>query len=48
MAELRALLTARERLYGQARLIVDTSACGPEEVARTIHEKLAGAEGVPA
>jgi XRE family aerobic/anaerobic benzoate catabolism transcriptional regulator len=42
MAELRAILTAREPFYGQADLVVDTSAEGLEGVLGVLLERLAG------
>lgn len=40
MDELRAILAARERIYAQARLIVDTADRTPEQVAETIRAEL--------
>jgi XRE family aerobic/anaerobic benzoate catabolism transcriptional regulator len=40
MDELRAILGARERIYAQARLIVDTADRTPEQVAETIQRQL--------
>jgi XRE family aerobic/anaerobic benzoate catabolism transcriptional regulator len=41
MAELRAMLTARESRYAQAHVIVDTQSRRPEAVAETIVRELA-------
>ena len=42
MEELRALLSAREPVYTQAGLIVDTGGHDPDEVARRIERELNG------
>jgi shikimate kinase len=34
--ELRTLLTAREKIYAQARIIVDTTDSAPEQLAERI------------
>ncbi len=48
MAELRAILAAREPLYQQADLGVDTSAQGESESLRLLMEELEGAGWTPA
>jgi XRE family aerobic/anaerobic benzoate catabolism transcriptional regulator len=40
MDELRAILGARERIYAQANLVVDTGDRTPEEVAETVFRQL--------
>src|SRR5437868_7211778 len=42
MAELRALLTARERLYGEAEHVIDTSKLSVEETVDTLASELGG------
>jgi XRE family aerobic/anaerobic benzoate catabolism transcriptional regulator len=42
MAELRALLTARERLYGEAQHVIDTSKLSVEETVDTLASELGG------
>jgi len=42
MAELRALLTARERLYGEAEHVIDTSRLSVEETVETLAAELGG------
>jgi XRE family aerobic/anaerobic benzoate catabolism transcriptional regulator len=44
MAELRAMLAAREPLYRQSHVAVDTSGRTPEEVARAIASRLDAAD----
>ncbi len=46
MAELRARLAARERLYAQAHLSVDTTGRTPAEIAGEIESRI-GASGLP-
>ncbi len=45
MDELRAMLSAREKIYAQARLTVDTSGSKPSEIAADIGRELAAAVG---
>jgi len=45
MDELRAMLTEREEIYGQAGLIVETSERSPQEIARTILIELSRESG---
>ena len=40
MDELRAILAARERIYAEARLIIDTWERTPEQIAETIQRRL--------
>lgn len=40
MAELRAMLAAREGLYAEAHCTVDTSVLGPDEVAASVESRL--------
>jgi len=40
MDDLRAILAAREKIYAEARLVVDTGERTPEQVAETIQRKL--------
>jgi XRE family aerobic/anaerobic benzoate catabolism transcriptional regulator len=40
MDELRAILAARERIYAEAKLIVDTAERTPEQVAESIQQRL--------
>ena len=47
MAQLRAMLAARERLYAQAHLTVDTTARPAREVAEAIEQELASWPRVP-
>jgi XRE family transcriptional regulator, aerobic/anaerobic benzoate catabolism transcriptional regulator len=46
MAELRAIHAARERLYAQAHLTVETSGVAPEDVAVAVERSLESREGV--
>ena len=43
MAELRALLTAREKLYGEAEHVVDTSKLDVAATVETLAHELGGA-----
>ncbi len=42
MEELKAMLAARERIYAQAHLVVDTTGLSPEEVATAVERGIAG------
>ena len=37
---LRSLLSAREPIYSQAQLIVDTGSLGPDEIAQLVEQEL--------
>jgi len=40
MEELRSLLSAREPIYSQAQLTVDTGSLGPDEIAQLVEQEL--------
>jgi XRE family aerobic/anaerobic benzoate catabolism transcriptional regulator len=48
MAELRAMLAAREPSYALAHLVVDTTGCTPEEVALKVENELRNHDGAGA
>lgn len=47
MAQLRAMLAARERLYGEAHVAIETAGRTPHQVAASIEQEVASWRGAP-